>query len=100
MIYDLHLYKHTYVGTTVPGPSNFTYLPGVTSLPLQLICDVAGGIAWKVNSATYVFNQLAGVGLDQNGANLLINYPVNNSQYICTNGRTDGQPYYILIAGE
>ena len=94
------LYKHTYVGTTVPGPSNFTYLPGVTSLPLQLTCDIAGGIAWKVNKTTYVFNQLAGIGLDRNGANLMINNPANNSQYICTDSITDGQPYYTLVAGE
>ena len=48
------IYIYTTVGTTIQSPSNVTYLPGVTPLPIELTCDVTAPTAWRVNSTSYV----------------------------------------------
>ena len=94
----------TTVGTTIQSPSNVTYLPNVTSLPIELTCDVtAVAPTWRVNSTNHLFSDIMNgmvPGLDISGINILIITPVNNTKYVCRNGTDDGDPYYISIAGK
>jgi len=99
---------HTYIGTNVHSPSNVTYLPGVTPLPIELTCDITPGVGWRVlnNSINnrFFLSDLANGSLpghSLNGTNIVINdIPMNNTQYTCTDGTINGQPYYIFVAGE
>ena len=93
-------------GTIIEGPSNVTYLPGVTPLPVELICNVTGVAAWRVNGTHYTRNQLANgrlPGHNRTGTNMLVNSPVNNTEYICVSqtneGETGSDPAYIIIGG-
>ena len=83
----------------------------MTPLPIELTCDVNGTvIAWRVNNVTFTLGQLAqGIppGHNHIGANILVNSPVNNTEYICVSLTNDGieinsDPAYIIIiiAGE
>ena len=63
--------------------------------------------AWIVNNLTYTLGQLdngALPGHSRAGANILVNSPVNNTEYICVSQTNDGDtssdPSYIIIAGE
>ena len=100
-----------YAGTVNEGPSNVTYIPGVTPLPIELTCNVAEIPIWIVNDTSYTTGELAnGVlpGHSRIGSNILVNSPVNNTEYICVSLRNDGgvpvssDPVYIIIiiAGE
>jgi len=94
---------HTYLGIIVHSPSNVTYLPGVTPLPIELTCDVTQGLGWIVNNNGFLFNQIASglPGHNHNGENIvIINTPINNTQYTCSDGIIIGQPYYTFVAGE
>ena len=77
------------------------YHPGVTT---ELTCDVSSGVAWLVNSASYLVSQLRIgrlPGHNINGRNIIImNNPLNDSQYVCSDGITNGGVYRILVAGE
>ena len=95
------------LGTVIEGPSNVTYLPGLTPLPIELTCNVTGTAAWRVNGSDYILSSLANGALpghSRTGANILVNRPVNNTEYICVsqidNGATISDPAYIVIAGE
>ena len=96
------------IGTIIEGPSNVTYLPGVTPLPIELTCSIAGMvIGWRVNGILYAFGQLANgdlPGHNAAGSNILVNSPVNNTEYICVsltnNILFNSDPVYIIIAGE
>ena len=91
----------TYIGTILTSPQNFTFVPGTTPSPIQLTCDVTPTVAWAVNNSLPVLlNRLDSVGLGLNGTNVVINNPMNNSQYFCSNGTNDGEPYYIFVAGK
>ena len=101
----MHMY--TISGAIIEGPSNVTYLPGVTPLPIELTCNVTGVAAWRVNESSYTLTDLTNGALPEhsrNGANILVNSPVNNTEYIClsttNDGETSSDPAYIIIAGE
>ena len=94
-------------GIVIEGPSNVTYLPGLTPLPIELTCSVTGVASWRVNGSDYVLASLTnGVlpGHNRTGTNILVNIPVNNTEYICVSltndGETSSDPTYIIIAGE
>ena len=97
-----------HTGTVIEGPSNVTYLPNVTPLPIELTCNVTGLPIWIVNGTAYLIINLgdgALPGHDRIGANILINNPVNNTEYICVSlltndGETSSDPAYVIIAGE
>ena len=96
-----------YAGIVIDGPSNVTYLPVLTPLPIELICSITGVAGWRVNNITYTLGQLdngALPGHSRNGTNILVNSPVSNTEYICVSTTNDGEtmsdPAYIIIAGE
>jgi len=104
-MYDFNC--HNCTGTVIEGPTNITYIPGVTPLPIELICSVTGAAAWRVNDTTYLLGDLANgrlLGHRRNVTNILVNSPVNNTEYICLSLTNDGSfgsdPAYIIIAGE
>ena len=78
---------------------NFTFVPGITPSPIQLTCDITLVAAWIVNDVTVLLNQLDNIGHGRNGTNIVINTPMNNSEYFCSDGRNNGEPYYIFVAG-
>ena len=95
------------VGSITEGPSNVTYLPGLTPLPIELSCNVTGVATWRVNGTSYALSSLingALLGHSATGTNILVNSPVNNTEYICVSltidGETNSDPAYIIIAGE
>ena len=94
---DLYLYN---IGTILTSPRNFTFLPGITPSPIQLTCDVTPVAAWVVNNDTLLLNQLGSIGHSRNGTNIVINNPMNNSEYFCSDGINNGEPYYIFVAGK
>ena len=90
------------IGTTIQSPSNVTYLPGVTPLPIELTCDVTAVVVWRVNSTNHLISDIMNGMLQGHniiGTNILIITPVNNTKYVCRNGTNDGDPYYISVAG-
>ena len=98
---------YTITGTVIEGPSNVTYLPGLTPLPIELICNVTGLAAWRVDGTTYTLGELTNGNLpghNRTGTNILVNSPVNNTEYICLSQAigddTSSDPAYIIIAGE
>ena len=84
-----------HAGSIIEGPRDVTYLPGLTPLPIELTCNVTGVASWRVNGAL--------PGHSRAGASILINSPVNNTEYICVSqtnyGDTISDPAYIIIAG-
>ena len=95
--------QNTYIGTTtVEEPGVVIYYPDVTTI--ELTCDVSPGVAWLVNSASYLSIELENGNLpghDINGSNILImTNPMNNSQYSCSDGRSIGGVYRIFVVGE
>ena len=81
----------------------------MTELPIELICNVTGTvIVWRVDGMDYLLSSLTnGVlpGHNATGTSILVNSPVNNTEYICvylndggTSIRSD--PTYIFIAGK
>ena len=96
-----------HIGTIIEGPSNVTYLPGLTPLPIELTCNVTGVAAWRVNGTSYILADLTNgelPGHSRTRTNILVNSPVNNTEYICISATNDGEttsdPAYIIIAGE
>ena len=64
--------------------------------------------AWRVNGTSYTRNEITNGNLpghSRAGDNILVNIPVNNTQYVCvfldddTNER-NSDPVYIVIAGK
>ena len=98
------------LATIIEGPSNVTYIPGLTPLPIELICNCTGAIFWKVNKKSYFLSFLtdgALAGHSRTGSNILVNSPVNNTKYICISPAYDpamnsvySDPAYIVIAGK
>ena len=91
----------------IEGPSDVTYTPGLTPLPIELTCNVTGLPLWSVNGTVYILNNLrngALPGHNATGTNILIDSPVNNTEYICVSSTNDSEvssdPAYITIAGE
>ena len=101
------MFCHNCTGNVIEGPSNVTYFAGLTPLPIQLTCNVTGEVLWRVNGAIYTRDQLTNgtlPGHSSTETSILVNNPVNNTQYICvsaSNGNlTFSDPAYITIAGE
>ena len=95
-----------YAGAIIEGPSNVTYIPGLTPLPIELTCNVTGVVAWRVNGTSYLLIDLTDgelSGHNRRGTNILVNSPVNNTEYICVSatneGETHSNPAYIIIVG-
>ena len=107
MIY-VHIYSVTNcTGTVIEGPRNVTYLPNLTPLPIELTCNVTGTATWTVNGSSFTIGDLTNgelLGHSRTGTNILVNSPVNNTEYICisttNDGDVDSDPAYIIIAGE
>ena len=96
-----------YTGTIIEGPSDVIYFPGVTPLPIELTCTVTGVALWSVNNTDYTLSSLSFGALPEhsrNGTNILINSPMDNTEYICVSATNDGDvssdPAYIIMAGE
>ena len=95
--------RYLYVGTTFQEPGDVIYHPDVTTLPIELTCDVSSGVAWFINGYAYLLNELVSgmaPGHNASGRNILINSPMNNSRYSCSDALNDGELYRIFIAGE
>ena len=97
---------HNCTGVIIEGPGNVTYLPGVTPLPIELTCNVTGTAAWRVNGTNYFLGELTSgdlPGHNRTGKNILVNSPVNNTEYICVSADgsvTRSDPAYVIIASE
>ena len=96
-----------FTGVIIEGPSNVTYLPGVTPLPIELTCNVTGTAVWTVNDTSYNLTDLIDGALPGHNLtedNILVNSPVNNTEYICMSQLNDANfssdPAYIIVAGE
>ena len=94
-----------YTGPILEGPSNITYIPGLTPLPIELICNVTLVPVWIVNGTIYLLSQLTNGLLPRHsrrGLNILVNIPVNNTEYICVSTINSiyalSDPAYITIA--
>ena len=63
---------------------------------------------WRVNLTSFILADLANGALpghNVTGTNILINIPVNNTEYVCVSLIDGGEssndlPYYIIVAGE
>ena len=97
-----------YIGIVIEGPSNVTYIPGQTPLPIELICNVTGFPTWIVDGSDYTLSSLIGGGLtghNVSGTNILVEAPVNNTEYICVSNsvmtglETDrSEPAFLSVA--
>ena len=79
----------------------------MTPLPIELTCNVTGVATWSVNDTDYTVTQLTNGSLPRHsrtGTNILVNRPVNNTEYICVSRVNDrknsSNPAYIIIPGE
>ena len=99
------------LGNVIEGPSNVTYIPGQTLLPIELICNITGiFVTWRVNGSTYLPGDLIAsppplAGHSANGENILIMDPMNNTEYICVSNirgtpGTPSPPAFLYIAGK
>ena len=91
------------LATIVEGPSNVTYIPGLTPLPIELVCNCTGAMFWEVDGKIYLLSFLtdgALPGHSRTGSNILVNSPVNNTKYICISPAYDPATAYIVIAGK
>ena len=84
-----------------------TYLPGLTPLPIKLTCNVTKLTLWRVNGSNYFPDDFTSgliPGHNATRTNILVNSPVNNTEYICVliyfSTITMSDPAYITIAGE
>ena len=104
-VYVALIYDTKHVGTTtVEEPGVVIYHPGVTILPIELTCDASPGVAWLVNDTSYIIIQLQNGNLpghNVSGRNILItSIPMNNSRYVCSDGKIYGAVYLIVVSGE
>ena len=81
----------------------------MTSLPIELTCSTSGVVsAWRVNGRVYTIGDVTNGELPEHtrtGKSILINSPVNNTEYICVSVNVDGNeinsdPVHIFFAGE
>ena len=91
----------------IDGPETVIYFPGQE--PIELTCIITDGstVVWIVDGHTYLLSDLVQGELENHnasGINIVINVPVNNSEYICaavTNINViKSDPAYIFIAGK
>ena len=99
------------LGIVIEDPSNVTYIPGQTPLPIELICNITGAfVAWRVNGSTYFPGDLISnppplAGHSANGENILIMDPMNDTEYVCLSNipgipGTPSPPAFLYIAGQ
>ena len=91
----------------IEGPQTVIYFPGQG--PIELVCNETEGavILWEVNGVSFLFFQLRDGDLPNhsvNGTNIVINVPVNNTEYICAaftnnNNAISSDPTFVYIAG-
>ena len=77
---------------------------------IKLTCNASGESLWRVNGTDYTNTELINETLPEhnytsNGTGILVNNPVNNTEYICvstSNGNIViiSDPVYIIIAGK
>ena len=95
-----------YLGVIIDGPDTVIYHPGQG--PVELTCNVTteGVILWMINGFKFTLTQLANgavVNHSNNGLNIVINVPVNNTEYVCVEALqlSDilSDPVFIYLAG-
>ena len=78
------------IGLINEGPSSVIYFPGRNPLPIELICNVTGFPTWEVvingtmdefTPGNLLRGDLFGHDISRTNYNILINVPVNNSDY-------------------
>ena len=73
-------------------------------MTVELTCDVSPGVAWVINDTSYLRSELWRgdlPGHNVSGNNIIImNNPMNNSYYACSDSDIEGGIYRILLAGE
>ena len=96
-----------HIGIVVEHLISVTWLAFVTPLPVVLTCNVTGVVAWRIGNKYYTLTDLTnGILRYHNlaGTNILLYYPVNNTEYICLSTTNDGgvrnDPAYIVITCE
>ena len=79
----------------------------MTPLPIELTCNVTGVATWSVNDTSYTLGSLTNGALpghSHSGTNILVNSPVNNTEYICVSSTNDSttrsNPAYVVITGK
>ena len=98
------------IGVTATDGSNAViYFPGQG--PIELACNAgrpaAGATLWSVNGIIYLPNSLRDGELQNHnvsGTSIVINAPVNNTEYICGIVTSDlimlGDSIFVYLAGE
>ena len=94
------------VGAIVEGPSDVIYFPNQG--PVELTCTISeGSTGWRLNGdRIYVLSEIRDgdlTGHSLNGTNLVINIPINNTEYNCVSIQDDGNRIsdsaFLYIAG-
>ena len=97
----------SYIDVIINGSGVFIYIPGEG--PVEINCTAEGedSIIWIVNGTTFpIFNLINGALPNHgiNGTNIVIDVPVNNTEYICAVFVMDliitSDPVIIYIAGK
>ena len=90
----------------IEGPQTVIYFPGQG--PIELVCNATEGlILWEVNGVRFLLFELRDGDLPNhsvNGTNIVINIPVNNTEYICIIPTTidnliRSDPAFVYVAG-
>ena len=94
------------LGAIVEGPSDVIYFPNQG--PVEVTCTISqGSTGWRLNGdRIYTLTEIRNgslTGHSLNGSNLVINTPINNTEYNCLSIRDDGNvisdPAFLYIAG-
>jgi len=96
-----------FTGAIIQGPSDVIYFPGQD--PVQLTCEISeGATGWSVDdSPTVSLSDIERGGLpghSRNGTSIVVDIPVNNTEYVCVaiidDGNVRSDPAFLYIAGE
>ena len=98
-----------YVDVIIDGPDDVIYFPGQGSI--ELTCTVSSGVhvpIWIINGLFVTLHQLEDGQIpfhNRNGTNIIIEVPVNGTEYACALVIDGGEiirsePAFIYIAGE
>ena len=94
-------------GDIIEGPSTVIYFSGQTPLPIEMVCNVTLIPSWRVNGTDYLLGSIASGNLQGHsrvGTNILINQPLNSTEYVCvesnsTNIVATSEPANLYFAG-
>ena len=83
------------------------YFSGQTPLPIEMVCNVTLIPSWRVNGTDYLLGSIASGNLQGHsrvGTNILINQPLNSTEYVCvesnsTNIVATSEPANLYFAG-